>query len=155
MVPLRKRFIPAGESIIERRTLRSFLTSVHQFTVILVNTSYATNLPNEDLVRSFYQRTSMKRVVIQSPWHTHTTARPDYADGNVENEFYIEERIEDSISVTSRVSLLPLLSRHASSSKQPSVLLVVRPDFYVSHARIVKDSSDLDSAFEYIDGLFR
>ncbi|KAI8884706.1 hypothetical protein K501DRAFT_332508 [Backusella circina FSU 941] len=160
-VPLRKRFIPAGESIIERRTLRSFLTSIHRFIVILVNTSYSTNLPNEGTVKSFYEYTSkhfpsIKRIVIQSPWHTHTTARLDYVkkEDGIENEFYIEERIEDPISVTSRVGLLSLLSKNSSRSKQPSVLLLVRPDFYVAHARTINEQGDLDSAFEYLNTFF-
>lgn len=97
--------------------------------------------------------------MIQSPWHTHTTAPPEYVtrdeSEDMENGFYVEERLEDPISVTSRVGLLPLLSKYFGSSQEPSVLVMIRPDFYVTHARVVYNDADLESAYEYIDTVFK
>ncbi|KAI8881007.1 hypothetical protein K501DRAFT_189987 [Backusella circina FSU 941] len=161
-VPLRKRFVPSGESLIERRSLRSYLTNNHQYVLLFVNTCHPANLPNEDILKTFWKRSKsypVRRLVIQSPWHAHTTARPEYVTPDefqdVENGFYIEERIEDTMSVTSRVGLLPLLSKYFGSSQEPSVLLMIRPDFYVTHARVVSNEADLESAYKYIDTVFK
>ncbi|KAI8887236.1 hypothetical protein K501DRAFT_242649 [Backusella circina FSU 941] len=160
-VPLRKRFIPLGESLIERRTFRSFLLNNHRFTLVLVNTSHSTNLPNEKIAKEFWTKSRsypVRRIVIQSPWHTHTASKPDYVTKDevqdADNGFYIEERIEDPISVSSRSGLLPLLSKYLNNDSQPSVLLMLRPDMYVTHARIIHNEADLESAYEYVDSVF-
>ncbi|KAI8889370.1 hypothetical protein K501DRAFT_329168 [Backusella circina FSU 941] len=161
-VPLRKRFFSSGLAVIERRTLRAFLVNVHQLSLVLVNTSYPGNVPNEKLVEAFWKKSRsypVRRIVIQSPWHTHTTSRPRYVEKNeiedAENGFFVEDRMDDPISATSRVGMLPLLSKSPTSESQPCVLMIIRPDFYVSHACVIRKEADLEQAYESIDAIFK
>jgi hypothetical protein len=133
----------------------------HRFTLVLVNTCHPTHLPNENVAKEFWIKSRaypVRRIVVQSPWHTHTASKPEYVtkeeEQDADNGFYIEERIEDPISVTSRVGLLPLLSKYLNNDKQPSVLLMLRPDMYVTHARVIHSEADLESAYDYVDAVF-
>jgi hypothetical protein len=165
---LRKSFVPAASRsknrprTIQRQTLREILIDNQQHAIILVGTCFAGTLPNTHLIEKFWKDTRRypaKRIVIESAWHNHHTGHfPDYItkeeESIAEESFYSEERMDPPISVTSRVGLYNLLASYFSSGTPPCVMLVVRPDLYVAHVKLVTNEAELDHAMEYVASTF-
>lgn len=72
-----------------------------------------------------------------------------------EESFYNEERIENPISITSRVGLYPLLTSFlVDSHAPPSVLVIVRPDLYVADSKVINNEKDLDDALKFFSSTY-
>jgi hypothetical protein len=163
---LRKSIVPTRSKnrrrTIQRQTLREILIDNQQHTIVLVGTCFAGTLPNTHLIEKFWKDTRQypaKRIVIESAWHNHHTGKfPDYVtkeeESIAEDSFYSEERIESPTSVTNRVGLYSWLASYFSSGTPPCVMLVIRPDLYVAHAKLVTNETELDHALEYVSTIF-
>lgn len=164
---LRKSIVPVVKSksrprTIHRQTLREILIDNQKYTIILVGTCFAGTLPSIHLIEKFWKDTRrypVKRIVIESAWHNHLPGKfPSYVTKDEEliaqESFYSEERMDSPISVTSRVGLYSWLASYFSSGAPPCVMLLVRPDLYVSHAKLVTNEAELDEVLEYVSTIF-
>jgi hypothetical protein len=152
---LRKSIIPYSKKRIERLSLGEILVGCDQYTVLFVGTCFSGTSPNIDMIECFWKSTAIypvRRLVIESAWHCHLSGQfPKFVSKDertiAEESFYSEERIDLTISVTNRVGLYPFLP---SSGKAPSVVLVVRPDSYIAHAKLVTSPAEVDEALEFL-----
>jgi hypothetical protein len=156
---LRKSLVPCSKKTIDRLSLGEILIGCHQYAVIFVGTCFSGTSPNLDMMQQFWKNTAVypvRRLVIESAWHCHLSGRyprfvTEVERAIAEESFYSEERIDLSISVTNRVGLYPFLP---SSGKAPSVVLVIRPDSYIAHAKLVTNTAELDEALKYLSDTF-
>ena len=147
---------------IERFSLRELLVANDKYTVIFVGTCLSSNIPNLHLIEKFWKDTISKpirRLVIQSACHSNFMAKlPEYVleeEASIaEESFYSEERIDFPNSVCNRVGLYSFLNSYFAGEHPYSVVLFVRPDLYVSHAKLVKNESELDEVLQCINTLF-
>lgn len=160
---LRKSFTSSSMSrvkTIERKTLRELVAQSNKYSVILTATCPSGVLPNTTLIEQFWKKTSslpVKRFVIQSACHCHFMKQlPEYASDSTEAEesFHTEIKFDAPTSITQRIGLYSYLSSIFASSIPPCALLVVRPDMYVAHAKLVYDEKDLEGALQFISSLF-
>jgi hypothetical protein len=152
---------PNKQRRIERYSIRELLVGNGKYTAIFIGTCHAKMLPNLNLMEKFWIDTRIypiRRLIIQSAWHSHNAKiYPKYVLEQekmiAEESFYCEERIDLSNSITNRAGLLPLLN--SSRRKQtPSVLIIVRPDLYIAHAKIIENNDDLDHALKFFSVTF-
>jgi hypothetical protein len=157
---LRKSHISKAhkQRFIQRNSLHELLINNEKYVAIFVGTCLSESKPNTHLMEKFWKDTRaypIRRLVIQSTWHSHyTKIFPKYVTKDeqdiAEESFYTEERMDLPISVTSRVGLLPLLNSYLASSTPPSVLVIVRPDLYVAEAKLINNEIDLDEALKFL-----
>lgn len=147
-------------NFIQRVSLRDILSGSNKYTAIFVGTHLSSTVPNTHLIERFWEDTrsmssTIRRLVIQSACHSSSmTKPPDYVLSQEDEEsFYSEEQIEFPNSVCNRVGLYPLLTSYFAGKQPPSVVLFVRPDLYVSHAKLVKDETELQAALQCITTL--
>lgn len=163
---LRKSIVTSNSSHrthrIERFSLRELLVANDKYTVIFVGTCLPSNIPNLHLIEKFWKDTISKpirRLVIQSACHSNFMAKlPEYVleeEASIaEESFYSEEQIDFPNSVCNRVGLYSFLNSYFAGEHPYSVVLFVRPDLYVSHAKLVKNESELDEVLQCINTLF-
>lgn len=162
---LRKGILPKSKKphkIIQRNTLRELLIGNENYTAIFIATCFQVQLPNDDLIEKFWTSTRsypIRRLVIQSAWHSHVMGKyPKYVlkeeEAIAEESFYCEEKLDPSNSVASRVGLFPLLKAYFASEKPPSVLLIIRPDLYVAQSKIINNETELNGALEFLGSTF-
>ncbi|CAO3647085.1 unnamed protein product [Mucor hiemalis] len=157
---LRKSFVSKAnkQRLVQRNSIHELLIGSQQHAVIFIGTCLAGSRPNEHLMEKFWKNTRsypIRRLVIQSPWHSHLMKFfPEYItkeeEAIAENSFYCEERIDLPISLTNRVGLYPMLTSYFATQQPPSVILIVRPDLYVAGAKLVYNEKDVESALEFI-----
>ncbi|KAF1802788.1 FAD binding domain-containing protein [Mucor lusitanicus] len=165
--PLRKAIFPRATAskanrYIQRQTLRDILVLTEQTAVIYIGTRYSGAASNQDMIEKFWVQTRslpVKRLVVQSVVNCKLARHPGYIQDDekeeAEDSFYNEERIDTPLSLTKQIGLLPLLSNMLSAvPNPPGVLLVVRPDFYISQAQIVHNEADLMSSLQYVSDMF-
>lgn len=165
--PLRKAIFPRATAskanrYIHRQTLRDILVLTEQTAVIYIGTRYSGAASNQDIIEKFWMQTRslpVKRLVIQSVVNCKLARHPTYIQEDEKEEaqesFYNEERIDAPLSLTRQIGLLPLLSNMLSAVQSPpGVLLVVRPDFYISQAQLVHNEADLMSSLAYVSDMF-
>ncbi len=146
------------QRLIQRNTIHELLIDNQNYTAIFVGTCLGGSKPNTHLMEKFWKDTRaypVRRLIIQSAWHSHNMKIfPEYVTKDerevAEESFYTEERMDLPISVTSRVGLLPLLNSYLASSTPPSVLVIVRPDLYVAEAKLINNEIDLDEALKFL-----
>lgn len=127
-----------------------------------MGTRYSGAASNHDMIEKFWTHTRslpVKRLVIQSVVNCKLARHPAYIQEGerkeAEESFYNEERIDTPLSLTKQIGLLPLLSNRLSAvPNPPGVLLVVRPDFYISQAQLVHNEADLMSSLQYVSDMF-
>ncbi|KAI8976155.1 FAD binding domain-containing protein [Pilobolus umbonatus] len=161
--PLRRKIIKRmGRSQMERIPIREILKRTDQYTLILLCTGHPRNRPNTEMIQHFWKsRRSypMKKVIVESSWHSRTNRCPLFVDDNeiemATDSFYIEENMEVSDSITKRVGLFPLLSKYFKDSNPPSALVIVRPDLYVAQASIIRSVSDIETSLFLMDSLYQ
>jgi hypothetical protein len=162
---LRRSILPKSKRphrVIQRNSLHELLLGNENYTAILVGTCFSGQLPNNYLIEKFWKETRsypIRRLVIQSACHCHLMGKyPDYVlkeeESIAEESFYSEERIDLPISVTNRVGLFPLLNSYFASEKPPSVLLIIRPDLYIAHSKLINNEGELDSALQFLSSTF-
>jgi hypothetical protein len=161
---LRKSIVPKSKlsRTIQRQSIRELLVGNEKYTAIFVGTCFSGTLPNVDLIEKFWKDTRsypIRRLVIQSTWHSHLMKYyPNYItkeeEDIAEESFYSEERIDLPTSVTNCVGLLPLLNSLFATANPPSVLVVVRPDLYVAHVKTIGNGADLDNALKFLSNTF-
>lgn len=152
---LRKSIVPRSMKKIERLSLGEVLIGCNQYTVIFVGTCFSGTSPNLDMVERFWKNTTIypiRRLVIESAWHCQSISQFPKFVGEAERmiaeeSFYSEERMDLSISVTNRVGLYAFLP---NSGKPPSAVVIVRPDSYIAHAKIVTSIAELDEALKFL-----
>ncbi|KAI8642586.1 FAD binding domain-containing protein [Parasitella parasitica] len=163
--PLRKSFVTSagkGPRRIERSSLRELLIDNEKYIVIFIATCLPSTRPNLDLIKKFWIDTRSKpvrRLVIQSAYHsTYMAKLPDFVTdeeaSTAEESFYSEERNNLPNSVSNLIGLYPLLSSYFAGQRPSSVVLFVRPDIYISHARLVTNEAELDTALEFLSELY-
>lgn len=163
---LRKSFIISASKRsrrIERHTLRELLIDNEKYTVIFVATCLPSTRPNSHLVEKFWKDTRPKpvrRLVIQSAHHSNFMAKlPEFVSDEeasiAEESFYSEERSDLPNSVSNRVGLYPLITSYFAGQQPPNVVLFVRPDLYVSHAKLVTHEAELDTALQFLSTLYK
>lgn len=158
---LRRSLLPKSKRphrVIQRNSLREVLIGNETYTAVLVATCLPRQISNNDLIEKFWTSTRpypMRRLVIQSACHCHMMGKyPKYVSKEeeyiAEESFFSEERVDLSISVTNRVGLFPLLNAYFASENPPSVLLIIRPDLYVAHSKLVSNENELNDALKFI-----
>ncbi|KAF1800127.1 FAD binding domain-containing protein, partial [Mucor lusitanicus] len=148
---------------IQRHSLRELLINNYDFTVIFVASCLASTKPNNHLVKKFWRDTGSKpvrRIVIQSTHHSKTSGQlPDYITEEeaptAQDAFYSEENSNLPNSVSNRVGLYPLLTSYFAGEQPASVVLFVRPDLYVSHAKLVTNETELESALNFLSTIYK
>ncbi|KAL9555383.1 hypothetical protein MBANPS3_002382 [Mucor bainieri] len=148
---------------IKRYSLRELLIDNQQFTVIFIVSCLVSTKPNVHLMQKFWVDTRSKpvrRLVIQSTHHNKTTGKlPDYITeeeaSTAEDAFYSEENSNLPNSVSNRIGLYPLLTSYFAGQEPASVVLFVRPDLYVSHAKLVTNTSELESALQFLTTMYK
>ncbi|CAO3648268.1 unnamed protein product [Mucor fragilis] len=161
---MRKSFIISSKRTryIQRYSLREILIDNQEFTVIFIASCLASTKPNVDLIEKFWKDTRSKpvrRLVIQSTHHSKTAGKlPDYITeeeaSTAEDAFYSEENSNLPNSVSNRIGLYPLLTSYFAGQQPASVMLFVRPDLYVSHAKLVANESELKSALKFLSTIY-
>ncbi|KAL9555392.1 hypothetical protein MBANPS3_002391 [Mucor bainieri] len=162
---LRKSFIVSSKRprYIQRHSLREVLIDNQKFTVIFIASCLTSTKPNVHLMKKFWVDTRSKpvrRLVIQSTHHNKTTGKlPDYITeeeaSTAEDAFYSEENSNLSNSVSNRIGLYPLLTSYFAGQEPASVVLFVRPDLYISHAKLVTSEDELESALGFLSTMYK
>lgn len=165
--PLRRTVYPNASSsrnrfVVQRQTLRDILVLTDQTAVIYVGTRHPSTVSNQHIIEKFWTETRnlpVKRLIIQSTWNSRLALHPRFIlEGEktiAEESFYNEERIDSPLSLTNQIGLLPFLSSKFSVERNPpGVLLVVRPDYYISQAQLIHDETELMSSLAYVSDMF-
>lgn len=151
------------EKSIQQKTLREIVSESNKYTVILVATCPSSVLPNTPVVEQFWKLTEsytpIKSLVVQSVYHNHFMRQlPSYiTDAQAaEDSFYSEIRMDSPFSVTQRIGLYSYITSifGSSSALSPCALVVVRPDLYVAHAKIVNNVEELNESFKFVSSIF-
>lgn len=148
---------------IQRYSLRELFIENHKFTVILVASCLASTKPNVHLIEKFWKDTRSKpvrRLVIQSTHNSRAMGKlPEYIleeeASTAEDSFYSEENSNLSNSVSNRVGLYPSLTSYFAGEQPSSVVLFVRPDLYVSHAKFVTNEDELEDALKFLSKIYK
>ncbi|KAG1122239.1 hypothetical protein G6F42_011668 [Rhizopus arrhizus] len=162
---LRKSYIISSKRhrCIQRYSLRELFIENHEFTVILVASCLASTKPNVHLIEKFWKDTRSKpvrRLVIQSAHHSRAMGKlPEYIleeeASTAEDAFYSEENSNLPNSVSNRVGLYPSLTSYFAGEQPSSVVLFVRPDLYVSHAKFVTNEDELEDALKFLSKIYK
>ncbi|KAG0766766.1 hypothetical protein G6F24_003344 [Rhizopus arrhizus] len=158
--PLRQHKFGKRLGIIPRLNLRETLIQNDKFAVIFIGTCYSGANPNKDLMAAFWKYARsypVKRIVVESSWHVHFNHYPDFVlqqeEHDAQSSFYSEERLDSTLSLTSRSGLLSYFPKYLSGPT-PSAVLFVRPDLYVAQSKIVYNKDDLKAAMEYLNVIY-
>ncbi|RCH97760.1 hypothetical protein CU098_005566, partial [Rhizopus stolonifer] len=138
---IRLRTLEKRTAQLKRLNLREIMIGLNKFSIILIGTSPSGTNPNSQLIEAFWNLARLypvKRIVIESSWHTHFNRYPDFVleEEKQDGSFYAEENMDSPVSVTKSVGLSYLFPKY-TNGPTPSVLLFVRPDFYVAQSKVV------------------
>lgn len=165
--PLRRTIYPNASSsrnrfVVQRQTLRDILVLTDKTTVVFIGTRPPSTVSNQNIIEKLWKETRnlpVKRIIIQSTWNSRLALHPSFIleeeKSIAEESFYNEERIDSPLSLTNQIGLLPFLSPKLTTERNPpGILLVVRPDYYISQAQLIHDEKELMSSLAYVQDMF-
>ncbi|KAI9499420.1 FAD binding domain-containing protein [Zychaea mexicana] len=156
---LRKRVLT---SKLERCTLHQILATdtTTQHAVMWIS-SRPSRFPSNPLTQEFwtkffdskYPSATVRPMVIESTWHVHESKAPEFVQEHgeqasvAETAFWSEDHWDTDGSISKRVNL----GTHMYDKPDvPAAIVILRPDLYVAYSNLVRSSSDIDKAFEFL-----
>ncbi|KAI8148753.1 FAD binding domain-containing protein [Fennellomyces sp. T-0311] len=162
---LRKRAITKYGPL-ERRTLHQILQDDGiQHTVVFVGTRPSSYDPcpwTQEFWNKFvaqdYPANVAQPLVVESAWHGQQNKVPEYVTAisvggkPVEEAYWLEESYNLEHSISKRVGLFKYISE---KPEPPAAIVVVRPDQYVAYSGLIRSTTDIDKAFQFLDRYLR
>ncbi|KAI8370046.1 FAD binding domain-containing protein [Choanephora cucurbitarum] len=160
---LRKSIIPRHEApnTIQRYYLRDLFIRTNKYTALFLGTCPSSTSPDLSLLKKFWidtRQLPIRRIVIQSSWHTRQSSFPSWISEDEKEEakqsFYTEEGFDRADSVSNHIGLYSIATSYFAGKKPYSVVLIVRPDLHVAHAKLVQSENELDTALSFFSPMF-